>query len=625
MDFPPFHLDAMGNRILIALIAIIHVIINHGFAIGAAPVITGIEYAAYKTKNASLDKLAYKLLFIVFVITTSLGALTGVGLWLSTSLVSPYSIGSLIRVFFWAWVTEWIVFITEVSLIMAYFLTWRKVKTDKQKVNHIRLGVALSICSWITMSIIVAILGFMGDSGNWTETREFWTAIFNPLYLSQLAFRTPIAMISGAVCCIFFASIFARKKEDAQIRSDVVRGTSVWIIFLIPFAVMGGYWMYISLPYYMSGNIQVGLLTTKFLDWLDIFCAIMVASFAVCMLIHQIAVLKPRWINTWILIIPVVLNIAVLSYFERVREFSRKPYVIGKYMYANSIIADDYPLLQSEGLLANSTYRMLLTEDESAGLENGSEIFNKVEDGKNVFFMSCSRCHGIRGQNALLDIFETMSDSEDWDPDMIATYSLNAHDMQKFMPPFAGTVEDADNLGLYIVQMHKTNAPMYGVQSVGIAIEKTGGSRKPIFAVSPHLVNGSDAGGSNGLVSGGSDGNAVVASSIVGESVKKVAAGGGDLIEGVDSSDSSGLHGVHDAHGVYDVHGVYDAHGLHGGKIHDNDAAVKNASSAGYADAGDGVVNNAGMSTDENVVAIDDVANFDSSKNVVAKNDFSKQ
>ena len=43
MDFPMFHLDWLNDRFLIAFIAIIHVFINHGLAVGFIPYITWLE------------------------------------------------------------------------------------------------------------------------------------------------------------------------------------------------------------------------------------------------------------------------------------------------------------------------------------------------------------------------------------------------------------------------------------------------------------------------------------------------------------------------------------------------------------------------------------------------------
>lgn len=139
MDFPIFHLDWLGNRMLIAINAIIHVFINHPLAVGAYPLLTLFEWWGWRNKDQAWDDLTHRILFIVFVITTSLGAMTGVGIWLTTSVVAPYAIGSLLRVFFWAWFTEWLVFVTEVILIMAYYLTWKHLSQGRAKLWHIRL------------------------------------------------------------------------------------------------------------------------------------------------------------------------------------------------------------------------------------------------------------------------------------------------------------------------------------------------------------------------------------------------------------------------------------------------------------------------------------------------------
>jgi hypothetical protein len=40
MDFPVFHLDFLGNRMLIAVIAITHVVMSHTMAVGGIPLVT---------------------------------------------------------------------------------------------------------------------------------------------------------------------------------------------------------------------------------------------------------------------------------------------------------------------------------------------------------------------------------------------------------------------------------------------------------------------------------------------------------------------------------------------------------------------------------------------------------
>ncbi len=51
MDFPIFHIDFIGNRMLIAVDAILHVIINHALAVGALPIIVLLELIGIRSKD----------------------------------------------------------------------------------------------------------------------------------------------------------------------------------------------------------------------------------------------------------------------------------------------------------------------------------------------------------------------------------------------------------------------------------------------------------------------------------------------------------------------------------------------------------------------------------------------
>src|SRR5690606_13515883 len=144
------------------------------------------------------------------------------------ALVSPASIGSLIRVFYWAWFTEWLVFVTEVILILIYFLTWKNAnKSLRGKIRHIRFGWFLAFASWITMVIIVSILGFMMDPGNWNNDKSLLNGFTNPIYLPQLAFRTPVAMLVGGTFGMLLTTIFSR--SGSEMRAKAIKYAGQWI------------------------------------------------------------------------------------------------------------------------------------------------------------------------------------------------------------------------------------------------------------------------------------------------------------------------------------------------------------------------------------------------------------
>lgn len=468
MDFPIFHAEFMGNRTLIAVIATLHVLINHGLAVGMMPLVAAMEWQGVQSGDKRWDQLAYKLLFVAFILTTTVGALTGVGIWLSAALVNPDAIGSLIRVFFWAWFTEWLVFITEVGLILAYFLTWKRWKEGEAKLWHIRLGFMLSLFSWITMAIIVAILGFMMDPGNWLANRAFLSGVLNPIYLPQLAFRTPLALAMAGIIAAFLTLFFVRREDP--FRRDALRALNLWVLFWAPVALGGGLWYASVIPSAMLDNLGTALLTLPFETWKNELLMLMAAVALGLLLLAQVAVYRPQWAPAPAYAVAFVAIVWLTGHFERVREFIRKPYVIGRYMFANGIRVSDYPLLSREGLLRHATYSYPLSEREAGGAPVSA--LARLQQGKDVFMLTCTRCHTGTGANSVLSRFETLFGNGAWDPEALAAYTRNMHDVRPYMPPFPGTEDELLALSDYLVRLHENGAAVAGVQETGVQINR---------------------------------------------------------------------------------------------------------------------------------------------------------
>lgn len=483
MDFPIFHLDLLGNRWLIATIAILHVLINHGLAVGMMPLVAAMEWYGRRKNDPRWDALAYKILFACFLVTTTVGALTGVGIWLSVSLVNPYSIGSLIRVFFWAWFTEWLVFITEVCLIVAYTLTWKSwtARGGVWKTRHIRLGFALAFFSWVTMAIIVAILGFMMDPGNWLTDHSFWTGVLNPLYIPQLAFRTPLAAAMAGIIAMFLV-LFVTGRRD-PFRNEALRAIALWTLAFAPFVALAGAWYYGAVPAAMKDNLGVSLGTLAFAEWQDRFLEIALVTVATIVVVAQFAIARPNLLPKAVLVVPFVAILWMTGHFERVREFIRKPYVIGEYMYANGMRVDDYPLLQRDGILAYATYSNPLTAAEKEGLPEGLDaaetaaLVERIQKGKDVFMDACSRCHTGHGVNSITGHLARMFGDTPWVPELTADYIENMHYAQPYMPPFPGTAEELAFLGAYLQHLQTNTAPIPGAQTAGVAVNGAAPSR----------------------------------------------------------------------------------------------------------------------------------------------------
>jgi mono/diheme cytochrome c family protein len=456
MDFPVFHLDFFGNRTLIGVIAVLHVYVNHALAVGAIPLITLMEWWGYRKGDPAWDRLAYRLLFVCFIVTTTVGALTGVGIWLASALVNPSAIGSLIRVFFWAWFTEWIVFVTEVSLILTYFLTWKH-WTGSRKRMHILVGVILSLCSWLTMAIIVAILGFMMDTGRWPESPSLIRGVLNPVYLPQLMFRTPYAMVAAGLLALLLSYFFTRR--DTPFRGQAIRWMSIWTLAWVPLWAAGAAWYWSVIPEHMLSNLPVALATQALADWHATLAWIIVAAAGVILLIAIIGAAWPARVPRVALAIPFLLCLMQLGFFERVREFIRKPEVIEAYMYSNGVRKGQYALLRQDGLLAHATYAPMRTITDA----------NRQAAGREIFKIACTRCHTTTGVNGVSDKLARLW-PQPWDAEIVQAYLANMHNTRPFMPPFPGTDRELEALTAYLLALPKSAAGLEGAQAVGVEL-----------------------------------------------------------------------------------------------------------------------------------------------------------
>jgi len=477
MDFPIFHIDFIGNRMLIAVDAILHVIINHALAVGALPVIALLEFSGIRTKDPRWDRLAYRLLKVIFIITTTVGALTGVGIWFSASLINPAAIGSLIRVFFWGWFVEWIVFVAEVSLIMAYFLSWQSSgRTPEAKLKHLRLGIFLAIFSWITMAIIVAILGFMMDPGNWMSERTLISGVLNPMYFPQLAFRTTLAMVMGGMTMICLTYLFTR--NDLPFRTTVLRAISSWSGIWMLTLVIASVWYYQVIPQHMLANIPVAVTTQEYVSWNSSLKWLLTIGLSFVGWVLWSSIRHPGQVHGAKYLASVLLLFAMLGQFERVREFIRKPFIIGNYMYANGIRVEDYPLLQRDGILQHATY---------AGIREVTAD-NKVAAGREVFEQTCTRCHTVNGINSIRGQLKTMYGDKPWQPEVIAAYIENMHGARYFMPPFPGNKAELDALSVYLASQQKRATAFNGAQTNGIP-KPDKISASTVYGTLPNLAN----------------------------------------------------------------------------------------------------------------------------------------
>jgi hypothetical protein len=338
---------------------------------------------------------------------------------------------------------------------MIYYLTWKRMQS---KTAHIAVGAVLSIFSWVTMAIITAILGFMMDPGSWTARESFLSGVFNPIYLPQLVFRTPVAMVAAGWLALFLAFFFTRR--DRELRGRAVRLISLWSLAWLPLAALGALWYWRVIPDWMEENVPIALGTQRFASWYDQLLLALGLMVATVLMVAVLGTLLPKKIPRVALLVPFAMTLVLLGSFERVREFIRKPYVIGDYMYANGLRVADYPLYKEEGVLRHATYTRVRTVTDG----------NAVQAGAEVFRLTCTRCHTATGINSVTDRLYEMYGRGDWDRDTVKYYVLGMHTARPFMPPFPGTEREAGALADFLLDLREVRRPVIGAQDEGVVL-----------------------------------------------------------------------------------------------------------------------------------------------------------
>lgn len=439
MEFPVFTLDQFGSGSLIALVAIVHVLISHGAAVGGSIMVVALETYAMKHKDLEMDDFAHRLLKYFFVVTTAVGALTGVGIWLTTGVVQPAAIGSMLRVFFWFWFTEWIVFVSEVVFILLYYFTWPKL-TGAKKVLHRNIGIAYAVSSWLTMTLITGILAFMLTPGAWLSDGSRWDAFFNPTYLPSLAFRTFLALALASGFTMLYTQITVRKAELRArvlgVASRVLAGAGV-MMFLT------GYWYYQSVPGGARALIQwATALSPQQFDLINYGGIFLVFLFAMVAIFYPMRLAASGRINRVIGVTASLLVMALAVFYvgeiEMVRESIRKPYVISGYMYANGVRVSDVERLNTEGILPNARFSPI--QQVTPGQE--------IEAGREVFRLECQSCHVLH--NFARQRRDLAFRLQGWNETTIYNYVKNLHQARAFMPPFVGTDQELRALSKFL-------------------------------------------------------------------------------------------------------------------------------------------------------------------------------
>lgn len=434
MDFLFYQAPYWGNGMIIGLNASLHVFLSHGVAIGFTAYIVLTEYLAQRRGDAGLEALAAWLLKPAVILITGAGALTGVGIWFTTSALAPAGIASLLRVFFWPWFIEWVFFFLEVVVILFMHYRWAA-WSGPQRGKRTVWGVIYVLFSVGSAIIISGILGFMITPDGWVRGRGLWQAFFNQTYLPQLALRLGMAMGLGAVVAAFFTMLSGQPREVKQ-RALAVYGKA--LLLALPVVLALGWWYFHMVPGAYKTHALFSLLTSHYSQRPEVFWAANAVALAV-LLILGLAAWRGR-VGLAALAAPLALLVAIglVGQFERVREFIRGPYLMPGYMYANQVCLEQGQLMRQEGMLPHSWWF-------NATLKGSPE----VQAGAFLFAQNCSGCHTINGINGIKARVAGRTQ------DSIAAMVAHTMDMVPYMPPFAGSDQERELLAQFLYGLGK--------------------------------------------------------------------------------------------------------------------------------------------------------------------------
>jgi mono/diheme cytochrome c family protein len=432
MQFPVYEIPYLGNGMTIGLDAILHVIISHGLAIGAITIIVISEYIGFRKSSRDWEKFAKEFLMVNIIIITGIGAVTGVGIWFITSAISPNGIGSMLRIFFWPWFSEWIVFALEVIVLLIYYFTWDKWSGESKK-KHIYLGASYIVLGISSAFLITGILGFMLTPDGWPWNKSFWSAFFNPGFIPQLLLRASMAFALGASFSMAFL-LFTRRESVFRKEALHLFGK----VFLVSFigVVICAFWYFNIVPSTFKTHAIFAALTSRFSQQPEIFYTINAIGLFILFLFSLFA-FRGSIFSSRILLIPALLFcIGFVIEFERVREFIRGPYLMPGYMYANQVLLNESLFLEKDGMLKNSYWYNKVTGKPDV-----------INQGAYLFAQNCSMCHTIGGIN---DIKTKVRGRPE---DGIFVIIGHTHEMVPFMPPFSGTEDERRTMARFLYQL----------------------------------------------------------------------------------------------------------------------------------------------------------------------------
>ncbi len=444
MHYPWWYVPHATAPMLIAAVAIVHVLVSH-YAVGGGLFLAVETGYAYQTRNRRyLDYLRVHTQFFV-LITVVLGAITGVGIWWTIGLASPLATETLIRTFVFGWAIEWVFFVLELVSAFIFYYYWGKLPEK----THVRIGWIYGLSAWISLVLISGITAFMLNPGVWLGHPGFWIGLFNPQMVPQTVARTGGALLLSSLY-VYLHAAFALK--DEALRHLIARRSARPALLGVILVGLGGVGWLVFLP----DSARMVLVSAAVLN---VFMALVVGlSVVLCALLFFGPYRNPDWVSPGFAVALFLFGLAAFSMAEFLREAVRKPYVIYNVVLGNQVFAHEVAGLRRTGYLEGGRWTRAWVKHEHPEVFVGRRIDEsrlvslplekQVGLGQVLFQYHCNDCHAVtEGYSAVSPLLRGKT------PRMIRSLVEDLHRVQFAMPPWSGTPEEAELLTAYLTSI----------------------------------------------------------------------------------------------------------------------------------------------------------------------------
>jgi mono/diheme cytochrome c family protein len=446
MNYPIWVVPYLGGPWVIGIMAIVHIFISH-FAVGGGAFLALAEELAYRRKDERIYNYLKNHSRFFVLITTVAGAVTGVGIWFTISLVSPDGTASLIQSFTLAWALEYLFFVAELATSFVYYYTWDRISKEQ----HLKIARLYFIFSIFTLVIINGIITFMLTPAGWIKSHYWAHGFFNETYFPALFMRILIMFAIAGM----YALVTSTRIKDPEFRTYMVRFCAKWLIPVFCLGPLLCLWYLHGVPQAAIDTIYTGIQTSGVGNFSVLGRALylsLVLSGTVILFAFFGPYLNPRGFTFKIAILFMICGLAVTGTTEWMRELLRKPYVVYDYMYSNGIRKDDVPKLADGGFLNIGKWAHGLTSADPVGaLPSGAPMAK----GEVIFRYQCMSCHTENGYRSI----KRMLGDRDKETILSFLKMLKERDKEKnpymgIMPPLAANDAEMQELASYLATLN---------------------------------------------------------------------------------------------------------------------------------------------------------------------------